>query len=49
MTRIIWWAVIAFAAWFLLTNPAGAAGFVHGALGGLQHAASSMSAFVSHP
>ncbi len=48
MTRIIGWALLIFAVWYLLTDPDGAAGLVHGILDGLQHAASSLSAFVSH-
>ena len=38
----------AFAIYFLVTNPDGAAGRVHGALGQLLHAASSLSSFASH-
>ncbi|HTX85623.1 MAG TPA: hypothetical protein VME44_25845 [Streptosporangiaceae bacterium] len=48
MTRILGWLLVAFAAYFLLTNPDGAAAFVHGILGWLQHAASSLSTFASH-
>lgn len=48
MTRIIGWAALAFAAYYLLTNPDGAAGLVHGILDGLRQAASSMSSFASH-
>jgi hypothetical protein len=48
LTRLAGWALIAFAAYFLLTNPDGAAAFVHSLLDGLQHAASSMSSFASH-
>ena len=48
MRRLGGWALIAFAAYFLLTNPDGAAAAVHAVLDGLQHAASSLSAFASH-
>jgi hypothetical protein len=47
LTRAIGWLIFAFAAYYLLTNPEGAAGFVHGILGWLQHAANSLSSFVS--
>jgi hypothetical protein len=45
--RLIVWALVAFAAYYLFTDPAGAAGFVHGALNGLRSAASSLSHFAS--
>jgi hypothetical protein len=48
MTRLAQLAAVAFAAYFLLTNPAGAAAFVHGILGWLQHAAGALSSFASH-
>jgi hypothetical protein len=48
LTRIAGWALIAFAAYFLFTNPDGAAALVHGGLGWLQHAASSLASFASH-
>jgi len=48
LTRLAGWLLVAFAGWYLLTNPAGAAGVVLGILGGLQHAASSLSQFASH-
>lgn len=47
MTRIIGWALVAFAAYFLLTNPDGAAGFVHGLLDGLRQAANALSSFAT--
>jgi hypothetical protein len=47
MVRLAKVALIVFAAYFLLTNPDGAAGFVHGALDGLKSAASSLSHFAS--
>jgi hypothetical protein len=46
LTRIIGWALVAFAVYFLLSDPAGAAGVAHSALDGLQHAASQLSLFV---
>jgi hypothetical protein len=45
--RLAGWALIGFAVYFLLTDPGGAAAFVHGALGGLRSAASSLASFVS--
>jgi hypothetical protein len=45
LTRIIGWALVAFAVYFLLTDPAGAAGVAHSALDGLRHAANQLSQF----
>ena len=45
LTKIAGWALIAFAAYYLVTDPAGAAGAVLGVLHGLRSAASSLSAF----
>ncbi|MBA9004684.1 MULTISPECIES: hypothetical protein [Thermomonospora] len=38
---------LAFAAWYIITRPHGAADLVSNAMGGLGHAAESMSTFVS--
>jgi len=48
LTSIIGWALVAFAVYFLLTDPAGAASVVHSALDGLQHAGNQLSQFASH-
>jgi hypothetical protein len=48
LTKIAGWALIAFAAYYLATDPAGAAGAVLGILHGLRSAASSLSQFASH-
>jgi hypothetical protein len=48
VTRLAGWALIAFAAYYLLTNPEGAAGLVLGIIDGLRQAASSMSSFAGH-
>jgi hypothetical protein len=48
VTRIIGFVLLAFAVWYLLTDPDGAATLVHGAFSWLQHAAGSLSTFVSH-
>ena len=48
ITKIAGWAAVGFAAWYLLTNPDGAAGVVLGILHGLQAAASSLSRFANH-
>jgi hypothetical protein len=45
--RLAGWALVAFAVFYMLTSPDGAAGLVHGVLGGLEHAARSLSSFVS--
>jgi hypothetical protein len=45
LTRLIGWALVAFAIYFLLTDPAGAAGVAHSALNGLHHAAGQLSQF----
>ena len=47
LPRIITWALVVFAVYYLVTNPDGAAGFVHSALDGLRHAGDSLSRFVS--
>jgi hypothetical protein len=47
LTRIAGWALVAFAIYYLVTDPAGAAGVVQGILGWLQHAASSLSSFAT--
>ena len=48
LTRLAGWALVAFLAYYLLTNPDGAAGVVTGILNGLQHAAAALSQFASH-
>ena len=47
MIRVLVWAFVIFFVWHMLTNPAGAAGWVGDALGWIQHAGSSLSSFVS--
>ena len=47
MRRLAGWVLVAFAVFYLLTNPEGAAGLVVHVLDGLGHAASSLSSFVS--
>jgi hypothetical protein len=46
--RLAGWALIVFAVFYLLTNPGGAAGIVHGLLDGLRSAGHSLSSFVSN-
>jgi len=48
LPRIIGWALVAFAVFYLVTNPDGAAGIVHSILDGLRHAGDSLSRFVDH-
>lgn len=45
--RIAIWAAVAFAAYYLITDPSGASHAVHGALHGLRSAGTSLSRFVS--
>lgn len=47
MKTVAGWLLAAWAIYFLVTNPDGAAGFVHAALNGLQHAGNSLSQFAS--
>jgi hypothetical protein len=45
--RLLTWALVIFFLWYMVTNPAGAATWVHDTLGLIQHAGSSLSSFVS--
>jgi len=45
--RIVLWALVAFAVWWVVEDPASAAGLVHAIGRALSHAASSLSAFAS--
>jgi hypothetical protein len=47
MKKYAKWGAIAFALWYLLSSPAGAANMIHGALGGLSDAAGSLSQFMN--
>lgn len=47
MSRIITWALIVFALFYLVTDPSGAAHFVTSAFGGLKSVGHSLSSFVS--
>jgi hypothetical protein len=47
MKKYAKWGAIAFALWYVLTRPAGAANMIHGALGGLSDAAGSLSQFMN--
>ena len=46
--KTLTWAFIAFAAYYLVTQPAGAAHSVHSAVNGLEHVATSLSAFMKN-
>jgi hypothetical protein len=46
--KIVLWALVIFAAFYLLTNPDGAANFGSHVLNGLKSAGTSLSKFVSH-
>lgn len=48
MTRVLGWLLLAFAVYYLLTQPDGAAGFVHHVLDDLRSLGNSLSQFVSH-
>ncbi|HZB30272.1 MAG TPA: hypothetical protein VE465_08900 [Streptosporangiaceae bacterium] len=48
MKKYAKWGAIAFALWYVLTRPAGAANMIHGALGELSDAAGSLSQFMNH-
>jgi hypothetical protein len=45
---LLGWALVVFAVYYLVTDPDGAAGFVHACLGGLQHAGNSLSKFANN-
>jgi hypothetical protein len=45
--KIIRWAIVLFIVFYIATEPAGAAGFVHHFYNGLHDAASSMARFVN--
>jgi hypothetical protein len=47
MSKILKWAVVLFIAFYLISNPSGAAGTARHLLSGLHDAASSLSTFVS--
>lgn len=48
LTRIIGWLLVAFVVYYLLTDPAGAAGLVHRLLDDLRSAGNSLSQFASN-
>lgn len=48
MKKLTRWALLAFAAFYLITNPTGAAGAVHQAANTLTHVGNSLSRFVNH-
>jgi hypothetical protein len=47
LTKIIGWVLVAFVAYYLLTNPDGAARLIHVLLGWLEQAGKSLSSFLS--
>jgi hypothetical protein len=47
LKKIITWAIVLFVVFYIATQPAGAAGFVHSAYNGLHSAANSMARFVN--
>ena len=48
MTKLAGWAVIAFIVYYVLSDPGGAAGTVHGLLGDLKGAGNSLASFANH-
>jgi hypothetical protein len=42
MMRLVWWALVVFGVFYLVTSPVGAAGLVHGLLHDLDDAARSL-------
>jgi hypothetical protein len=48
LARIIGWVLVAFIVYYLVTNPDGAAGFVHSVLDDLRDAGNSLSRFINH-
>jgi hypothetical protein len=47
LRRVITWMIVIFVVFYIATEPAGAAGFVHSAYNGLHSAANSMARFVN--
>lgn len=47
LKKVITWAIVIFIVYYLATNPAGAAHFVHGVFNWLRGAASSLATFVN--
>jgi hypothetical protein len=48
LKKVLAWGAVAFAIYYLATDPHGAAGLVTGVLNGLKTAAHSLSMFLSH-
>jgi len=46
--KIVLWALVGFAVWYLLTNPDGAAALGSHILNGMKSAGAALSTFVSH-
>jgi len=47
LSRIIGWVLVVFVVYYLVTDPDGAARFVHSVLNGLRDAGDSLSRFVN--
>jgi hypothetical protein len=47
LKKVVGWAVVVFLAWYLFTQPAAAGNAVHGLLGLLQQAGSSIATFLN--
>jgi hypothetical protein len=47
LKKVITWAIVVFIVYYLVSNPHGAAGTVHGVAHGLRSAGASLSKFVS--
>jgi hypothetical protein len=48
LKKIITWGIGLFVVFYLVTNPTGAAGLVHGVIDGLHTIATSMATFVNN-
>ncbi len=47
LKKVITWAIVVFIVYYLVSDPHGAAGTLHGALTGLRSAGNGLSKFVS--
>ena len=47
LRKIITWGAVLFVIFYVVTDPTGAAGFVHGVIGWLHTAATSLATFVN--
>ncbi len=48
MGKVVKWGLVALLVFYVVTQPAAAAGIVHSAIGGLQNAATGVGSFVTN-